>query len=100
MGDEPILKIDLKLLDVILASSVNEVFFNVAKILTTSITKRGSFLFPLWGRGVRNGESVSTKSLSSGIFLATSLRGWAFGKVIIPEKEIKKLLSIMVFAVE
>ena len=48
--------------------------------MATFSTNAGSFLFPLWGTGAKNGESVSIKYLSFGTILAHSWISCAFGE--------------------
>ena len=44
----------------------------IANFSATSLTLAGSFGFPLYGSGLKNGESVSIKIRSNGNCLATS----------------------------
>ena len=55
------------------------------------MTNDGSFLFPLKGMGAKKGASVSTRILSKGTYLTTSIKSSTFLNVIIPEKNLKRL---------
>ena len=44
----------------------------IANFSATNLTLAGSFGFPLYGSGLKNGESVSIKIRSNGNCLATS----------------------------
>ena len=63
-------------------SFISAIFFKVC------VTNDGSFLFPLKGIGAKKGASVSTRILSKGTYLTTSIKSSTFLNVIIPENEI------------
>ena len=60
---------------------------NLAKSSATKRVLPGSLTLPLYGTGLKNGESVSTNILFKGSFLATSGK-WLFLNVKFPENEI------------
>ena len=57
--------------------------------VVVSATHAGSLRLPRCGTGARKGASVSTSTRSSGTNAATSRRVLAFGKVTMPESEMK-----------
>ena len=65
---------------------------------TVYFMNEGSFVFPLKGIGAKYGESVSTKSLSTGIYDAASTKSEEFLKVTIPLIDIKHPISKSFFA--
>jgi hypothetical protein len=52
--------------------SLLDIFLNSDNLFNVYLIKLGSFFFPLIGTGAKNGLSVSTSSLSKGIFLKVS----------------------------
>ena len=59
-----------------------------ANLAAVNATNAGSFLFPRFGTGDRYGASVSTNSLSDGIWAIVSWSSRVRLKVNIPETEI------------
>ena len=72
---------------VILINSDFDITFISASLAAVKSIKEGSFFFPLFGTGARNGLSVSIKILSSGRILNVSCNSIEFLKVIMPLAE-------------
>ena len=77
----------LKLLVVLVVIFSFETFLIWANFSTVCIMYDGSLDFPLYGKGAKYGESVSTNSLSIGIEETVSASSVEFLKVIIPLTE-------------